>query len=439
MTPFRHLSGTGFFVKELNMTQLEAAKKGIITPEIAKVAADEFIDVNELSNLIAEGKVVIPKNINRNFDVRGIGRKLRTKVNANIGTSGDCPFLDVELKKLDAAVRAGTDSVMDLSTGGDLNEIRRQIEKNCPVMLGTVPIYAVAAELAMKDLTTDKIDEEVLLRNIEKQCREGVDYITVHCGITKESVARMDNSDRVCGIVSRGGSILANWIRTHKKENPLYEYYDELLKIAYKYDVTLSLGDGFRPGATADATDRPQIDELIILGELAKRAYDKNVQVMIEGPGHVPLSQIATNMMLQKRLCNEAPFYILGPLPTDIGAGYDHITAAIGGAIAGAAGADFLCYVTPAEHLCLPDEDDVYQGVMASRLAGHIADMEKGVPGAIERNRQMSIARKELDWERQFELALDPETARKKFKRNHDMGSCSMCGKLCAVKIDKKL
>lgn len=421
------------------MTQLEAAKKGIITPEIAKVAADEFIDVNELVNLIAEGKVVIPRNINRDFDVRGIGRKLRTKVNANIGTSGDCPFLDVELKKLEAAIRAGTDSVMDLSTGGDLNEIRRQIEKNCPVMLGTVPIYAVAAELAMKDLTTDKIDEEVLLRNIEKQCREGVDYITVHCGITKESVSRMDNSDRVCGIVSRGGSILANWIRTHQKENPLYEYYDELLKIAYKYDVTLSLGDGFRPGATADATDRPQIDELIILGELAKRAYDKNVQVMIEGPGHVPLSQIASNMMLQKRLCNEAPFYILGPLPTDIGAGYDHITAAIGGAIAGAAGADFLCYVTPAEHLCLPDEDDVYQGVMASRLAGHIADMEKGVPGAVERNRQMSIARKELDWERQFELALDPETARKKFKRNHDMGSCSMCGKLCAVKIDKKL
>ncbi|MGE4318360.1 MAG: phosphomethylpyrimidine synthase ThiC [Deferribacterales bacterium] len=420
------------------MTQLEAAKKGIITPEMAKVAKDELIDEKELMTLIAEGKVVIPKNVNRNFDVRGIGKKLKTKVNANIGTSGDCPFLDVEIKKLQAAVKAGADSIMDLSTGGDLNLIRREIEKNCPVMLGTVPIYAVAAELAMQDMTTDNIDEEVLLRNIENQCREGVDYITVHCGITRESVARMDNSDRVCGIVSRGGSILADWIRKNGRENPLFEYYDDLLKIAYKYDVTLSLGDGFRPGATADATDRPQIDELIILGELAKRAQEKNVQVMIEGPGHVPLNQIAANMILQKRLCNDAPFYILGPLPTDCGAGYDHITSAIGGAIAGAAGADFLCYVTPAEHLCLPDENDVYQGVMASRIAGHIADMEKGVPGAWERNVQMSIARKELDWEKQFELALDPETARSRFQRNKEFDSCSMCGKLCAVKIDKR-
>lgn len=420
------------------MTQLESAKKGIITPEMSKVAKDEMIDSEELRGLIADGKVVIPKNINRNFDVRGIGKKLSTKVNANIGTSGDCPFLDVEIKKLKAAVKAGADSIMDLSTGGDLNAIRVEIEKNCPVMLGTVPIYAVAAELAMQDKTTDHINEEVLLRNIEKQCREGVDYITVHCGVTKESVARMDRSGRVCGIVSRGGSILADWIRTNGRENPLYEYYDELLKIAYKYDVTLSLGDGFRPGATVDATDRPQIDELIILGELARRAYEKNVQVMIEGPGHVPLSQIATNMILQKRLCNDAPFYILGPLPTDIAAGYDHITSAIGGAIAGAAGADFLCYVTPAEHLCLPDEHDVYEGVVAARIAGHIADIEKGVPGAKERDLQMSIARKELNWERQFDLAIDPDTAREKFRKNRDIDSCTMCGKLCAMKIDKK-
>lgn len=419
------------------MTQLESAKKGIITPEMAKVAKDEHIDEQELRTLIADGKVVIPKNINRNFDVRGIGKKLSTKVNANIGTSGDCPFLDVEIKKLKAAVKAGADSIMDLSTGGDLNAIRVEIEKNCPVMLGTVPIYAVAAELAMQDKTTDHIDEEVLLRNIEKQCREGVDYITVHCGVTKESVARMDRSGRVTGIVSRGGSILADWIRTNGRENPLYEYYDELLKIAYKYDVTLSLGDGFRPGATVDATDRPQIDELIILGELGRRAYEKNVQVMIEGPGHVPLSQIVANMTLQKRLCNDAPFYILGPLPTDIAAGYDHITSAIGGAIAGAAGADFLCYVTPAEHLCLPDEKDVYEGVVAARIAGHIADMEKGVPGAKERDLQMSIARKELNWERQFELSIDPDTAREKFRKNRDIDSCTMCGKLCAMKIDK--
>jgi len=419
------------------MTQLKAAKDGIITPEMEKVAKDELIDVQELRALIAKGQVVIPKNINRNFDVRAIGKRMKTKVNANIGTSGDCPFIEVELKKLDAALRAGADSVMDLSTGGDLNEIRRQIEANCTVMLGTVPIYAVAAELAMKDMTTDHINEEVLLRNIEKQCREGVDYITVHCGITKESVARMDNSDRTCGIVSRGGSILANWIRKNGRENPLFEYYDDLLDLAAKYDVTLSLGDGFRPGAIADATDRPQIDELIILGELAKRAYAKDVQVMIEGPGHVPLNQIVTNMKLQKRLCNDAPFYILGPIPTDIAPGYDHITSAIGGAIAGAAGADFLCYVTPAEHLCLPDEQDVYDGVVATRIAGHIADIEKGIPGAWERNVQMGIARKELNWEKQFELSIDPETARKKFQRNKEFDSCTMCGKLCAVKIDE--
>jgi len=413
------------------------AKDGIISPEMEKVAKDEQIDVQELRQLIADGKVVIPKNVNRDFDVRAIGKKMKTKVNANIGTSGDCPFIDIELDKLDAALRAGADSVMDLSTGGDLNEVRRRIEEKCSVMLGTVPIYAVAAELAMKDLTTDNIDEEVLLRNIETQCREGVDYITVHCGITKESVARMDNSDRTCGIVSRGGSILANWIRKNGKENPLFEYYDDLLDIAFKYDVTLSLGDGFRPGAIADATDRPQIDELMILGELGKRARERGVQVMIEGPGHVRLSQIVANMQLQKSLCDDAPFYILGPLPTDIGAGYDHITSAIGGAIAGAAGADFLCYVTPAEHLCLPDVDDVYEGVMASRIAGHIADIEKGIPGAWERNIEMGIARKELNWEKQFELCLDPETARNKFKHNKEFDSCTMCGKLCAVKIDE--
>jgi len=420
------------------MTQLRAAKDGNITPEMERVAKDELIDVQELRELIAKGQVVIPKNINRDFDVRAIGKKMKTKVNANIGTSGDCPFIEMELKKLDAAIKAGADSVMDLSTGGDLNEVRRAIEERCSVMLGTVPIYAVAAELAMKDLTTDNIDEELLLRNIEKQCREGVDYITVHCGITRESVARMDNSDRVTGIVSRGGSILANWIRKNGKENPLFEYYDDLLAIAYKYDVTLSLGDGFRPGAIADATDRPQIDELIILGELAKRAYDKDVQVMIEGPGHVPLSQIKANMQIQKSLCNEAPFYILGPLPTDIAPGYDHITAAIGGAVAGAAGADFLCYVTPAEHLCLPDEKDVHEGVIASRIAGHIADIEKGIPGAFERNVEMSVARKELDWEKQFELSIDPVTAKEKFQHNKEFDSCSMCGKLCAVKIDER-
>ncbi|GAB1535808.1 phosphomethylpyrimidine synthase ThiC [Geovibrio sp. ADMFC3] len=422
------------------MTQLEAARKGIITPEMKKVAADEFMDAEKLMGLIADGKAVIPKNKNRDYEkVMGIGRGLRTKVNANIGTSGDRPFIDCELDKLKAALDAGTDSVMDLSTGGDLEAVRKAILAASPVMVGAVPLYAVAAELAMADKTTEMMDPEVLLRSIEKQCEQGIDYITVHCGVTKESVARMDKTERVCGIVSRGGSITANWIRRNGKENPLYEYYEDLLSIAYKYDVTLSLGDGFRPGAIVDASDRAQIDELIILGELAKRAKERDVQVIIEGPGHVPLNQIEANMTLQKTLCDGAPFYILGPLPTDIAPGYDHITAAIGGAIAGAAGADFLCYVTPAEHLCLPDENDVREGVIASRIAGHIADIAKGYPGAMERNILMSKYRKELNWEGMFALAIDPAKAREKFERNRDVDSCSMCGKLCAVKIDKKL
>lgn len=422
------------------MTQLEAARKGIITPEMNKIASEEFMEAEKLRELVADGKVVIPKNKNRDYErVMGIGKGLRTKVNANIGTSGDRPFIDCEIDKLKAAIDAGADSVMDLSTGGDLNAVRKAILEQSPVMVGAVPLYAVAADLAMSDLATEMMDPEVLLRSIEKQCEEGIDYITVHCGVTKESVTRMDRTDRVCGIVSRGGSITANWIRRNGKENPLYEYYDDLLDIAYKYDVTLSLGDGFRPGAIADASDRAQIDELIILGELAKRAKERNVQAMIEGPGHVPLNQIEANMILQKTLCDGAPFYILGPLPTDIAPGYDHITAAIGGAIAGAAGADFLCYVTPAEHLCLPDEDDVREGVIASRIAGHIADIAKGYPGAMERNALMSKYRKELNWEGMFSLAIDPVKAREKFEKNGDIDSCSMCGKLCAVKIDKKI
>jgi phosphomethylpyrimidine synthase len=422
------------------MTQLEAAKKGILTDEMKKVAIDEQIEESLLIKTIAEGKLVIPKNKNRNFPmVMGIGKGLRTKVNANIGTSGDCPSLERELDKLQIAIDAGADSVMDLSTGGDLMAIREKMIEECPVMLGAVPLYAVAADLAMAGKETDQMDGDELLKSIEKQCEMGIDYITVHCGVTKESVARMDRADRVTGIVSRGGSILANWIRKNGKENPLFEYYDDLLKIAYKYDVTLSLGDGFRPGAICDATDRGQIDELIILGELNKRAKEKNVQVMIEGPGHVPLNQIVTNMQLQKSLCDDAPFYILGPLPTDIAPGYDHITCAIGGAIAGSAGADFLCYVTPSEHLCLPDEKDVHEGVIASKIAAHIADISKGVPGAMERDLEMAKRRKNLDWEGQFELAIDPKLAREKFQKNNDVSSCTMCGKLCSMRIDEKL
>jgi len=342
------------------------------------------------------------------------------------------------VRKLEVALKYGTDSVMDLSTGGDLNEARMSILDKSTVMVGAVPMYAVAAKMADQDIPTHRMDGEELLKSIEEQCRQGIDYITVHCGVTKESVKRMDASDRVCGIVSRGGSILADWIRKNDKENPLYEYYDKLLEIAYKYDVTLSLGDGFRPGSIADATDRPQIDELIILGELSKRAYEKNVQVIIEGPGHVPLDQIETNMKLQKSLCSNAPFYILGPLPTDIAPGYDHITGAIGGAVAASAGADFLCYVTPAEHLCLPDEDDVREGVVASKIAAHIADISKGVKGAAQRDIKMSEYRKKLDWEGMFESSVDPEKARSRFRQNMDINSCTMCGKLCAVKIDQK-
>lgn len=421
------------------MTQLEAAKKGVITKEMEMVSRDEQIDINILLSYITEGKIVIPKNKNHDFPkVMGIGKGLRTKVNANIGTSGDCPTLEIEREKLKVAIEAGADSVMDLSTGGDLEVIREVILSESQVMVGAVPIYAVAARLAEKDIPTNKMDPDILFRSIEEQCKNGVDYITVHCGITKESVARVDRTERVCGIVSRGGAILADWIRKNNKENPLYEMYDELLKIAYKYDVTLSLGDGLRPGAIADATDRAQIDELIILGELAERAKEKNVQAMIEGPGHVPLNQIEANMILQKKLCNNAPFYILGPLPTDIAPGYDHITSAIGGAIAGAAGADFLCYVTPAEHLALPDVNDVKEGVIASRIAAHIADIAKGYPGAFKKDLLMSKYRKELNWEGMFSLAIDPVKAREKFQKNNDISSCSMCGKLCAVNIDKR-
>jgi phosphomethylpyrimidine synthase len=421
------------------MTQLEAAKQGRITPEMETAAKHEGLDAEEIRKKIAEGVAVIPKNINHDFvNIMAIGQGLTTKINANIGTSGDCPSIEREVRKLEVALKYGTDSVMDLSTGGDLNEARMSILEKSTVMVGAVPMYAVAAKMADKDIPTYRMDSEELFDSIEEQCRQGIDYITVHCGVTKESVKRMDASDRVCGIVSRGGSILADWIRKNDKENPLYEYYDKLLEIAYKYDVTLSLGDGFRPGSIADATDRPQIDELIILGELSKRAYEKNVQVIIEGPGHVPLDQIETNMKLQKSLCSNAPFYILGPLPTDIAPGYDHITGAIGGAIAASAGADFLCYVTPAEHLCLPDEDDVREGVVASKIAAHIADISKGVKGAVQRDIKMSEYRKSLDWEGMFETSVDPEKARSRFRQNMDINSCTMCGKLCAVKIDQK-
>ncbi len=421
-------------------TQLNMARSGIVTPEIKRAALHEDMDPSDLLKLIASGVAVLPKNINRDFsDIRAIGQGLETKVNANLGTSGECMDPELEKRKLAAAIRAGTDSVMDLSTGGDLNEIRSMFLENSPVMLGTVPIYGLAAKMVRRGQPLRDMDADALFREIEEQCRQGVDYITVHCGITRRSVQSLDRSPRIMPCVSRGGSILMNWIKKNNQENPLYEDFDDLLNIAGTYDVTLSLGDGFRPGCIADAMDAAQIDELMILAHLARRAFDKGVQTMIEGPGHVPLNQIKSQVQLQKKLCSNAPFYVLGPLPTDIAAGYDHITAAIGGAVAGAAGADFLCYVTPAEHLSLPGEDDVYQGVMAARIAAHIADIEKGVKGAEEKDRRISRCRQNLDWEGIINASLDKDLVRDRLKVAEDEKACSMCGKLCAVSCEDKM
>lgn len=422
------------------ITQLDHAKAGIVTEEMKKAVDGEAISAEELRELIARGHAVLPKNINREFStLRAIGRNLKTKVNANLGTSGECCSIDLETEKLQAALDAKTDSIMDLSTGSDLSGFRRFFLDNSPVMVGSVPIYGIAASMVARHQPLDEMDGDLLLKSIEQQCREGLDYITVHCGVTQASVKKLETFERIMPCVSRGGSIHIHWMRKNRKENPLYEYFDDLLEIAHKYDVTLSLGDGFRPGTILDATDGAQLEELMVLGELAGRAYERGVQTMIEGPGHVPLMQIQANMLLQKKLCNGAPFYILGPLPTDIAAGYDHITAAIGGAIAGAAGADFLCYVTPAEHLGLPNVEDVYAGVMATRIAGHIADIAKGLPGAIERDRRMSECRQKLDWEGMIREAIDPELVRKRLQVTEDREACSMCGKLCAVKIGHQI
>jgi phosphomethylpyrimidine synthase len=335
-------------------------------------------------------------------------------------------------------VVAGTDSVMDLSTGPDLQEVREMILDRSPVMVGAVPIYAVATRLRREGQAIAAMDADDLFRSIEAQCAAGLDYITVHCGVTREVVRRLDYYERIMPSVSRGGSILMHWMERNNKENPLYEDFDSLLDIAHTHDVTLSLGDGFRPGTVVDATDGPQVEELITLGELARRARSKGVQVIIEGPGHVPLNQVVANVIMEKQLCNGAPFYLLGPLTTDIAPGYDHITAAIGGAIAAAAGADFLCYVTPAEHLCIPDAADVRAGVIAARIAGHSADLAKGIPGAMERDRQMSIHRRDLNWEGMLAQAIDPDWARKRVSLGADRETCTMCGELCAVKLSRR-
>jgi len=419
------------------MTQIEQAKKGKITASLQKVAEEEGFSSEEILSLAVSGKIVIPHNPNHApLHPVGIGQKLRTKVNVNIGTSKDFPRIKEELKKVAISLKYKTDTLMDLSTGGNLKKIRAAILKRAPVPLGTVPVYQAAIEAIEKRGSIVKMAVEDLFSVIEAQAKEGVDFMTVHCGLTSKAIERLRNQGRVADIVSRGGAFHLAWILHHQKENPLYAHFDRLLEIAHKYDVTLSLGDGLRPGSILDATDRPQIEELMTLGELVKRAWEQDVQVMVEGPGHIPLDQVEMNIKLQKRLCHEAPFYVLGPLVTDIGAGYDHIVAAIGGAIAAAAGADFLCYVTPSEHLGLPSVEDVKEGLIASRIAAHAADIVKGVKGALERDLRISEARKKLNWSQQRRLSLDPskfeETRR---KRKSKTVACSMCGEFCAMRI----
>ncbi len=419
------------------MTQLEAARSGKITREMRQVAINEGLEVEFIQQGLAQGTIVIPANINHvNLTPFGIGKGLSTKVNANIGTSSDFGNMDTELQKLKICLESKTHAVMDLSTGGDIPAIRRAILSACPVPLGTVPVYQACVAAAKREGAMVKMTVDDLFTAIEDHCKDGVDFITVHCGVTQAAIARLKQQKRVADIVSRGGAFLTGWILYHEKENPLYEQYDRLLDIAREYDVTLSLGDGMRPGCLADATDRAQIEELLTLGELVQRAQEAGVQVMVEGPGHVPLNQIETNIKIQKAVCKEAPFYVLGPLVTDVAAGYDHITGAIGGAIAGAAGADFLCYVTPAEHLSLPDPEDVKQGIMASRIAAHAADIVKGVKGAKDWDLKMSIARKRLDWEEQAKLSIDPELSRKVHGKHVSAGkACSMCGGFCAMAL----
>jgi phosphomethylpyrimidine synthase len=420
------------------MTIIESARSGKVTDEIRVVAEDEGIDADELRDKVAQGEVVIPKNINHDFIPRGIGKGLRTKTNANIGTSPDHRVIEEELEKLKVAQDVGVDSIMDLSTGGDLDLIRKELLSNCKVIFGTVPIYQAACNIAAKQVPLEKMEPDSLFDVIERHGEDGVDFITVHCGVTRNSLSMLEADVRIGGVVSRGGAILAKWMSANDMENPLYDQFDRLLDIARKYDITLSLGDGLRPGAIADATDSAQLAELLVLGELTGRARDAGVQVMIEGPGHVPLDQIETNVKLEKRVCDGAPFYVLGPLPIDIAPGYDHITAAIGGAISAASGADFLCYVTPAEHLRLPTIEDVREGVIASMIAANCGDIAKGVKGAWERNRDFSVMRKRLDWEGMYENALDPRKAReyRKMSEAYEKNICTMCGSLCAVHID---
>lgn len=421
-------------------TQIEAARMGIVTPELEIVAAKENRSVDELLPLLAEGKMVIPANIHHtSIDPNGVGGMLRTKVNVNLGISRDCKDYNIEMKKVMRAVELGAESIMDLSSHGDTQPFRRKLCTECPAMIGTVPVYDSVIHY-QRDLNT--LTAQDFLDVIRMHAEDGVDFVTLHCGITRKTIEQIKNGTREMNIVSRGGSLVFAWMTMTGEENPFYEYFDEIVEICREHDVTISLGDACRPGCLADATDNCQIEELIRLGELTDRAWARDVQVMIEGPGHVPMDQIEANMKIQETLCKGAPFYVLGPLVTDIAPGYDHITAAIGGAIAAWAGAAFLCYVTPAEHLALPNVDDVHDGIIASKIAAHAADIAKAIPGARDQDDRMAKARRKLDWDAQWLEALDPETAKaireSRMPEEDHSDTCSMCGKFCAVRSMNK-
>lgn len=419
------------------MTQMEQARKGQLTDQIRKIADVEGISSQKVLNRVATGKIVIPCNVNRDTSPLGVGKGLRTKINANVGSSPEWEDLEEEVKKAGLAVEYGAHTVMDLSTGPKFRQVRRAIMEATQVPIGTVPIYQAGIISSKAKGAVVDMDEDDMFAAIEEQAREGVDFMTVHCGITRDTVEKVQNSERTMGIVSRGGAFLAAWIIHNKQENPLFKNYDYLLEIAREHDVTLSLGDGLRPGCLADASDIPQIAELNVLGELVQRARDFDVQVMVEGPGHVPLNQIKANMQIQKTICKEAPFYVLGPIVTDLAPGYDHITSAIGGAMAASSGADFLCYVTPAEHLSIPNLEEVKEGVIASKIAAQAADVAIGIDGAWKQEMEMAQARKKFNWDKQFQLAFDPEKPRKCRERNLSVTKdmCTMCGEFCALRM----
>lgn len=420
-------------------TQMDAARKGIITEEMKVVAKKENMDVEVLRNRIAEGKIVIPANKkHKSLSPEGIGEGLKTKINVNLGISRDCPNVDRELEKVKVAIDMNVEAIMDLSSFGKTQEFRRRVVDMSPAIIGTVPVYDAVGfyDKELKDITSKEF-----LDVARKHAQDGVDFLTVHTGVNRRVAEVFKKNKRLTNIVSRGGSLLYAWMELNNKENPFYEYFDELLDICEEYDVTLSLGDSLRPGSIEDGTDASQIEELIVLGELTKRAWDRNVQVMIEGPGHIAINEIEPNVLLEKKLCHGAPFYVLGPIVTDIAPGYDHITSAIGGAIAASAGADFLCYVTPAEHLRLPTLDDMKEGIIATKIAAHAGDIGKGIPSAKEWDHKMSEARRELNWGDMFNLAIDKEKAIKYRKESTPeiSDSCTMCGKMCSVRNMNKI